>query len=67
MSTKQHPRTEATYDDVLALPDHVVGEIVDGELIVSPRPAVPAATAENPRPRAPMVPGSFELLVVSPE
>ena len=28
---------------------------------------VPAATAENPRPRAPMVPGSFELLVVSPE
>ena len=29
----------ATYDDLLALPDHVVGEILDGELIVSPRPA----------------------------
>jgi DNA-binding beta-propeller fold protein YncE len=28
---------------------------------------VPAATADNPRPRAPMIPGSFELLVVSPE
>jgi Uma2 family endonuclease len=30
----------ATYDDILKLPDHVVGEIVDGELFVSPRPAV---------------------------
>ena len=29
----------ATYDDLLALPEHVIGEIVDGELIVSPRPA----------------------------
>ena len=29
--------------------------------------AVPAATTENPRPRAPMVAGSFELLVVSPD
>ena len=28
---------------------------------------VPAVTGENPRPRAPMVPGSFELLVVAPE
>jgi Uma2 family endonuclease len=29
----------ATYDDLLALPDHVVGEIIDGELYVQPRPA----------------------------
>ncbi len=29
----------ANYDDLLALPDHVVGEIVGGELYVSPRPA----------------------------
>jgi Uma2 family endonuclease len=29
----------ATYDDIVALPDHLVGEILDGELIVSPRPA----------------------------
>jgi hypothetical protein len=36
------PRT-ATYEDILALPEHVVGEIVDGELVVSPRPAVPHA------------------------
>lgn len=32
-------RRAATYDDLLALPDHVVGEILDGELHVSPRPA----------------------------
>jgi Uma2 family endonuclease len=34
-------RRQATYDDLLALPEHVVGEIVDGELVVSPRPATP--------------------------
>jgi Uma2 family endonuclease len=32
-------RRAATYDDLRALPDHVVGEILDGELHVSPRPA----------------------------
>jgi hypothetical protein len=32
------PGGPATYDDILALPEHVVGEIIDGELIVSPRP-----------------------------
>jgi Uma2 family endonuclease len=31
-------RSPATYDDILALPEHVVGEIIDGDLIVSPRP-----------------------------
>jgi len=30
----------ATYDDLAKLPDRVVGEILDGELHVSPRPAV---------------------------
>jgi Uma2 family endonuclease len=29
----------ATYEDLRALPENVVGEIIDGELIVSPRPA----------------------------
>jgi Uma2 family endonuclease len=37
------PRIElgrsATYDDLVALPDHVVGEIVDDELWAAPRPA----------------------------
>src|SRR4051812_30432659 len=32
-------RKRATYEDIEALPPHVVGEIVDGELHVSPRPA----------------------------
>jgi Uma2 family endonuclease len=35
-----HPvKLPATYEDLLRLPAHVVGEIVDGELHVSPRPA----------------------------
>jgi len=29
----------ATYDDVLAAPLHMIAEIVDGELVLSPRPA----------------------------
>jgi Uma2 family endonuclease len=37
----------ATYDDLLALPEHVVGEIVDGELIVTPRPAPRHAVAAS--------------------
>lgn len=37
----------ANYNDLLALPEHVIGEIIDGELIVSPRPAPPHATASS--------------------
>ncbi|MBI4512372.1 MAG: Uma2 family endonuclease [Deltaproteobacteria bacterium] len=37
----------ATYDDILKLPDHVVGEILEGELFVSPRPAPPHAHATS--------------------
>ena len=37
----------ATYNDLLALPEHVVGEIIDGELIVSPRPAPRHAVATS--------------------
>ena len=32
-------RRRATYDDLLAVPSHVVAEIIDGELHTSPRPA----------------------------
>ena len=35
----------ATYDDLVKLPDHLVAEIVDGELHASPRPAVPHVRA----------------------
>jgi Uma2 family endonuclease len=37
----------ATYADLEALPEHVVGEILDGALIVSPRPASPHALAAS--------------------
>jgi Uma2 family endonuclease len=40
-------RRRATYDDLLKLPEHLVGEIIDGELIVSPRPASPHAVASS--------------------
>jgi Uma2 family endonuclease len=32
-------RKKATYADVLAAPEHMVAEVVDGELFLSPRPA----------------------------
>jgi Uma2 family endonuclease len=38
-------RRRATYQDILDLPEHIVGEIVDGELYTSPRPASPHAHA----------------------
>lgn len=36
-----------TYDDLIAVPDHLVAEIVDGELVTSPRPASPHARAST--------------------
>jgi len=36
-------RREATYQDVLDAPEHMVAEIIDGELVLSPRPANPHA------------------------
>ena len=41
------PGRPATYDDLLALPDNVVGEIVGGKLHVSPRPAPRHAVASS--------------------
>ncbi len=35
----------ATYEDVRSLPDNVVGELIQGSLVVSPRPAGPHAKA----------------------
>ncbi len=43
-STKSRP---ASYEDILRLPENVIGEIVDGELIVSPRPASRHAMATS--------------------
>lgn len=40
-------RRGATYDDLLALPETLVGEIIDGDLYASPRPALPHANAAS--------------------
>jgi Uma2 family endonuclease len=40
-------RRRATYQDIVDLPENVVGEIVDGELFASPRPATPHARAAS--------------------
>lgn len=37
----------ATYADIEALPEHLTGELIDGDLIVSPRPAVVHARAQS--------------------
>jgi Uma2 family endonuclease len=37
----------ATYDDLMKVPEHMVAEIIDGELIASPRPASPHALAAS--------------------
>lgn len=38
-------RKKPTYADLASLPEHLVGEILEGELVVSPRPASPHAFA----------------------
>lgn len=37
----------ASYDDILDLPEHLVGEIIDGELYTQPRPAPRHARASS--------------------
>lgn len=41
------PRRPATYADLVAVPEHLVAEIVDGELYTSPRPAPRHAVAAS--------------------
>jgi Uma2 family endonuclease len=41
----QPAKRRATYEDVLAAPEHLVAEIIDGDLYLSPRPAKPHAAA----------------------
>src|SRR5438876_316505 len=47
------PRRRATYADLLAVPEHLVAEIIDGELLTSPRPASPRVRSRAGR--APLV------------
>jgi Uma2 family endonuclease len=39
MSESSPARRRATYDDLCRVPEHLVAEILDGELLVTPRPA----------------------------
>jgi len=41
------PKRPATYEDLKLVPDHMVAEILDGELIATPRPASPHARAAS--------------------
>lgn len=43
----EEARRRATYEDLLEVPDHMVAEIIDGDLIASPRPASPHALAAS--------------------
>jgi len=47
VTTVAEPRRKATYDDVVAAPDHAVAEILDGELFLSPRPTNRHALASS--------------------
>jgi Uma2 family endonuclease len=40
-------RRQATYEDLLRVPDNMVAEIIDGELHATPRPASPHANAAS--------------------
>jgi Uma2 family endonuclease len=40
-------KRRATYGDVLAAPEHMIAEIIDGELVTQPRPAFPHARATS--------------------
>jgi Uma2 family endonuclease len=45
--TMDPARRSATYEDLLKVPDILIAEIVDGELITSPRPTSPHARAAS--------------------
>ncbi len=47
VTTAMPIKKPATYEDILSLPQGMVGEIVQGELIVAPRPAVGHALASS--------------------
>jgi Uma2 family endonuclease len=40
-------KRRATYEDLLAIPDHFIAEIIDGELVTQPRPAASHALAST--------------------
>ena len=70
---KARERAPATYEDLLKVPDHMIGEIIDGDLEVSPRPCARHANAAtgmaadlrgrfNGPPDGPGAPGGWWIL-----
>jgi Uma2 family endonuclease len=47
MAETGRARRPATYEDLLAVPDHLIAEILDGELYTTPRPAPRHAAASS--------------------
>jgi Uma2 family endonuclease len=47
MAASRALKRRATYDDLVKVPDHLVAEILDGELYASPRPALRHALASS--------------------
>jgi Uma2 family endonuclease len=47
MAASRALKRRATYEDLVKVPDHLVAEILDGELYASPRPAIPHARASS--------------------
>lgn len=45
--SRQPARRDATYEDLLEVPEHLVAEIIDGELVTSPRPSARHALASS--------------------
>jgi Uma2 family endonuclease len=43
----QETKRPATYEDLLALPENMVGQLIDGELVAMPRPANPHGVASS--------------------
>lgn len=46
MVAKSLPK-RATYQDVLAAPEHMIAEVLNGELVLQPRPAIPHQRAAS--------------------
>ena len=67
-------RKRATYQDVLRAPEHLVAEVIDGDLYLNPRPALPHAEAasvlfgdlQSPFGRGRGGPGGW-ILLIEPE
>ncbi len=47
LAMSEPAKKRATYEDLLAVPDHKVAELLNGELVISPRPASLHARAES--------------------